>query len=791
MFKPARMTRVLMGGHKSLLEDVIGLLHAERALHLEDYEDPTATTQIGDPLPAGEHASELLVRTRGLLRALDADSEAAREMATKDPAHVLADAEAAVGPIVEEAAQLRQEIHAMDDEMDLLRPFMGVEVDLALLKSLETVRPYMGMVAADPRPAMDEAGLRYEADLDGQAFIAVVDRGQTTDADRILGDAGYTATALPEDASGTPALRVQMLREERERRAERLHRAEARTAALREQWGPRLAALERHLVQLVDKTQAPLHFAITETTFHIEGWLPRRRADRVREAVSARFGESMYFEELGDGPRGSDDGHEDGHVPDAEHQAPVKLENRGPAKPYEFLLNLLGRPRYHEIDPTKLMLVFFPLFFGLMVGDVLVGLAIMAFGFWLKSNHIFGIGGPAVGRTLLMGGLIAVLAGIFVFGEALGIHFVVSDEALEEGEHSWEEIIYGHDAVLAGEAGFPTEGFIHKEVSHGDEGGGHGGNTTDGQHNITADGGTGDGTIQTLAESTQGAGGGPFDLLKPHGEVHLNAGGIVNLGYYSKIHDIQALLVWSVIIGVLHLVLGFLIGARNVAKSHGLKLAVQEKLSWLGILVAVGLIAFGIGDAATVAAGVGLLVLSIALLWMGVAATIGVGFIALLEVPGLFGNILSYTRLAAIGRARPAWPSPSPRSASTCWGAAPSIPPSGGSSTSSAWSSSRCSRSSRADCSRCGCSSSSSSRNSTRAGDGLMYHLAVARPRPLFPPTQQEKNTWQSKQDSWRSAPDWPSDSQASARASRSTPSVPLRSEPRPRTRRTSGRVSC
>ncbi|HJQ93185.1 MAG TPA: hypothetical protein VJ874_02745, partial [Candidatus Thermoplasmatota archaeon] len=135
-------------------------------------------------------------------------------------------------------------------------------------------------------------------------------------------------------------------------------------------------------------------------------------------------------------------------------------------------------------------------------------------------------------------------------------------------------------------------------------------------------------------------------------DVHLVVGGIT-FGWYSKIHDIAALLVWSLIFGIIHLNLGFVLGIRNVYQAHGLKLAVQEKVAWIGleagiVLAIVGLLAGGW----MLPVGGGLAVLSLALLWMGAAHVLGAGFVAILEVFGFVGNLLSYTRLAAIGASK-------------------------------------------------------------------------------------------------------------------------------------------
>ncbi len=631
-FLPARMVRLLVGGHVKHQAGVIETLHQEKAVHLEDFLDPTHSTRIGAPLPGGAQASELLVRLRGLQKALGTGSGGGKFLATNDPAKLLADAEAAGLPPQRRAADLRSRLQAVEAEAALLAPFSGVPVDLSLFSGLKSVRAYVGTARSDPGPALARLGEAHVAPAArGFAVAAFVPTASAAAAEKALAECGFQAVEAPA-AQGTPAQRLAALTAEKATLHSGLAAAETEIAGLRSAWGPKLAALESFLDAEVQKTQAPLRFAHTESTFHVEGWVPADRVNRVKNALAARFGEAIYVAELGDAPRsedaahaqgaGHDGGHDDGHgeghhAVGAQDEPPVHLTNKGPAKPYEFLLGLLGKPRYNEIDPTKLMLVFFPLFFGLMVGDLAVGLLIMGVGFWLKKNKVFGIGGPAVGRTLFMGGLMAALVGGVVFGEALGIHFVTPDpEDGEEKEISWEGILGLH---------IPEEGFLHKT-----------------------------GAAPEAAPPPHGEEEHEKGILAPHSDQHLSVNSWFNLGYYSKIHDIQALLVWSVLIGLVHLVLGFLLGIRNVHKAHGLKLAIQEKAAWLFLLGGLGLLVWGLmgPDRLLVGLGGAAAFAAVALLWMGAAHTLGVGFIAILEVPSLFGNLLSYTRLAAIGASK-------------------------------------------------------------------------------------------------------------------------------------------
>ncbi|KAF5429060.1 V/A-type H+-transporting ATPase subunit I, partial [Candidatus Methanomarinus sp.] len=54
--------------------------------------------------------------------------------------------------------------------------------------------------------------------------------------------------------------------------------------------------------------------------------------------------------------------------------------------------------------------------------------------------------------------------------------------------------------------------------------------------------------------------------------------------------DIPILLIASALIGVVHLNLGFLLGFRNMAISHGMKEAVLEKMSWIVLQLGIAIV---------------------------------------------------------------------------------------------------------------------------------------------------------------------------------------------------------
>lgn len=651
MFKPVRMERILVGGHRDRMEDVIQTLQDQGVVHLEDFTDASGITEMGSPLDAGDDASHQLLRVRGLQKAIGAEDTAAKTIPTPDEvAPLVDDAEAAITPIVAKEQELRQQIADLRSDLDSLRPFRGLDVDLEALTGLTSVRVITGLVSEDPSEDLQAAGV--DADVAthkgpaGLLAVVVVRTDKAADAERALVGAGFRAVQAPE-GTGTPDAHAARLEQEIADVAVDLDGETERLHNLQNAWAGRLAALERILEEDVARTQVPLRFAVTDNTFHVEGWVPQTDVNSLENHLTHAYGDALYFERLGDAPRAdqavAQDGadhahgdHDDHHDVAVEDEAPTKLHNPGPAGKYEFLLSLLAMPRYRELDPTKLIAIFFPIYFGLMVGDAIIGLLIVGVALWLRNNKLFGIGGDGVAKPMMWGGIWAVVIGLLVFGEGLGMHFVISDHAAENGEYSWETAFGFH---------FPDEGFLHVEGRDGGHGveavdthGGEGGMTHDEAAAASLH-------AETSTESKS--------IFTPHEAPHLKAGP-VSLGIYSKIHDIQALLVWSVLIGVVHLALGFMLGVRNIYVSHGLKLAIQEKVSWLMIMVTIPVAILGnmSGNPAMLYGGLAGFLVAVVLLWQGVAHTVGVGFIAILEIPGLLGNLLSYTRLAAIGASK-------------------------------------------------------------------------------------------------------------------------------------------
>ena len=52
----------------------------------------------------------------------------------------------------------------------------------------------------------------------------------------------------------------------------------------------------------------------------------------------------------------------------------------------ELLTNAVGRPAYGRIDPTLFMFVTYPIFFGMMLGDMAYGIVTISLGAFVYSK---------------------------------------------------------------------------------------------------------------------------------------------------------------------------------------------------------------------------------------------------------------------------------------------------------------------------------------------------------------------------------------------------------------------
>ncbi|HQR24257.1 MAG TPA: V-type ATPase 116kDa subunit family protein [Steroidobacteraceae bacterium] len=160
--------------------------------------------------------------------------------------------------------------------------------------------------------------------------------------------------------------------------------------------------LQRRLALL--RTSASVYE--TDRCFVIYGWMPSAGLDDLRRTLADRHGDTVVVEEREMLKKDLDD-------------VPVAFRNPPYFRPFELLVRLLPTPRYTSIDPTPFIGIFFPLFFGMILGDVGYGVLLT-----IAAAVLIAMGRkrPAlrpIGQILLAASIYTVIFGA-LYGECFG-----------------------------------------------------------------------------------------------------------------------------------------------------------------------------------------------------------------------------------------------------------------------------------------------------------------------------------------------------------------------------------
>ncbi|MGZ6076267.1 MAG: V-type ATP synthase subunit I, partial [Myxococcaceae bacterium] len=144
--------------------------------------------------------------------------------------------------------------------------------------------------------------------------------------------------------------------------------------------------------------------ASTRTAFIVEGWVPAPDLEPLTENLRQRIGPEISVEELPPGP---------------DLDAPVILQNPRLFRPFQLLVEMLPLPTYGSIDPTPFVAVFFPVFFGLMLGDIGYGVVLLGLGAFLARRARPGTPLKSVAQISLVCAGFTIIFGV-LFGEMFG-----------------------------------------------------------------------------------------------------------------------------------------------------------------------------------------------------------------------------------------------------------------------------------------------------------------------------------------------------------------------------------
>ncbi len=573
MLKSKEMERIIVVGPKNREEDTVEAIHSLELIHILDFKEPDEDFQLGQPLTKASEISRNLVKLRSISNTLQVKEEKVEkeeEIVGKEITGKILTLELNINEEDRSKKDVEELLTDTKNQLETLKPFASLGLPFELYHGYRNLAVFVGVVSKNTND-IDKVTAEYELVTHESTIALFVPIKQKEKVESYLSEKNFTQLEIPEE-TGEPKEKVKTLEMQQEKLEKKYSEIQERLTKLREKHAGFILETEDYLSVEIEKAEAPLRFATTEHSFIIDGWIPKENFDDVNNRL-AEIGD-LYV----------------GCVESDTKEAPVLLDNPKPSRPFEFLIHLFSTPSYKELDPTFIVSMIFPVFFGFMIGDAGYGVVMIGLGYllWKKMKTIPEL--QDIGLILVMGGIFALIFGLFIFGEAFAIPFQTPIHTELPGGGSWS-------AYLG--ISIPIHTVIHKLEPLG--------------------------VIDLLLLSLVGA------------LVHLGIGymfGIANEIKHNKKHAI-AKLGWLIILFGLFLQLMFMAQGTPVG----------------GFFI--NKVFFFLPMAGIAISGMIILYVSLACIIVGIVMFIPAeGGMAVMEIIGLTANILSYTRLAGIAVAK-------------------------------------------------------------------------------------------------------------------------------------------
>lgn len=446
------MSKVQIIGPKKHLAETIKEIHRLGCLHIIDIrKEPLGAEQFASPVkvdPMTEmirsRIEQAIARLTGLISLSLRDAAVRYETMPetfrlyktyieKDPKELLEIAEKVILEVEQKPQKLAQEKEELEKKLALYQRYKNIItkvkplVDKIIkLEGYDTTAIIVDKKYADVINIIREeigriTGNRFEVissevDKDSIAAIIVYPKEYYEPVHQLLWSENVTQIKLPEEFenySYTDAIAV-MERQITEL-PKRIKEIDEQLKQYSDRYGNQLIALRDALCDKLEELAVVESFGETAFTFIISGWVPTKRVKQLVKALNKEFKGEVTVVEIP-------------VTEEEKEEAPVVLENPRWAKPFEMILGLFSLPKYGTIDPTPFLAIFYPLFFGIILGDIGYGLVILMLAAYVgfrTANRAVKAGAYMVGFS----GFMAMIFGFlydeffgFPFWEKIGLH---------------------------------------------------------------------------------------------------------------------------------------------------------------------------------------------------------------------------------------------------------------------------------------------------------------------------------------------------------------------------------
>jgi len=418
MLRPVEMSRVVIAGSKDVISPVIEKLHELRLLHIVNYNGNQPEFELGKPIGKAKEYSEDLIKLRSATRYLDIKNKAPdktypESQVLSEMDNLLNNVGAEVTATFERITAIEAEVKSKQDQIKALNPLSVLPLPLEAYHGYDSLATFVG-TAATPVDAdvarVSPVNEIFTGTAKNATLVAIfVPLDKAGEVSAVLSEHGFSETSVPklegnvDSAIATLEGGIKSLEGEKAPLQKKL-------ADMKKQYEDLMLATDEYLSMQTRKTEAPLRFAETANAFVIDGYVPSDQFARLKSELESAAGGRLEVQLIAD--KEADDLVEKGE------DIPTKMDNPSLVRPYELVTRLFAIPEYKEFDPSMLIFVFFPIMFGMILGDIGYGVMSLLVLIMLKKRFRTE-GWQQLINIVMIASVWSIIFGIF-FGEIFG-----------------------------------------------------------------------------------------------------------------------------------------------------------------------------------------------------------------------------------------------------------------------------------------------------------------------------------------------------------------------------------
>ena len=377
ILKPAAMVKIALIGLKKYRPQIISIIHEMNVIQLEPLSKQADSFLMKEQeTDLHREISDQLLRIRGLLNSLPPFPvmEKSKFSSIGELIQTLKslDIDKSIALLERQKEEILTQINETQNNLKLLEEFSFFPEDLKLLH-LSFARSYFGRVTLEKFPdfkkSLESDGgpiILYSQTKDNLVYFVLVlpPNFPSNSLATAVSVYGVHLETVPK-LQGKPVDLIHLQKNLHDDLNEKLKLINNQLTEISKSNYTFLKGAEEELEIENQKLEVIEELGVTNDAFALEGWIPRSNIENLKTAFE-RYSKGTILYEL-----------------DTKDNPPTLLANPKRFKVFESFVRFYSLPSGNEFDPTLIFGLIFPIFYGLMIGDVGYGLVILLVSLWV------------------------------------------------------------------------------------------------------------------------------------------------------------------------------------------------------------------------------------------------------------------------------------------------------------------------------------------------------------------------------------------------------------------------